>query len=195
MLIRSNGGADFQALARKLRAAGADGRGLRRDLTQAFQTKLKPVVSDVQDAIRHLQVKGTKGRGSLSRERFAAAADLRRISKAQAAGRRARARRRAAHPTGLRATIARLVKSRVQWSGIRYGVRVYVDASGLPQKQRRLPQHLDNPGGWRHPVWGHRDRWVGQAGNPWFMVTVKRHEADMKRFVIATVSESLRKLR
>lgn len=194
MDIRVDPPDDFLALAKKLRAAGSQGKLLRRELTATFNRMLKPIVTDVQSAAKAVKVKGSGGRGSRSRARFHDAADLRRISKAQAAGKVAR-RRRSSRPTGLRASVARGVKSRVQWSGFKYGVRIYVDTSSLPQSQRKLPRYLDGQGRWRHPVWGHRDRWVDQSGQDYFRSTIKPHEKRLRDATRATVEQALRKLR
>lgn len=194
MDIRVDPPDDFLALAKKLRAAGSQGKEMRRALTATFNRMLKPIVTDVQSAVKSVKVKGSSGRGALSRGRFHDAADLRRVSKAQAAGKVAR-RRRSSRPTGLRASIARGVKSRVQWSGYKFGVRVYIDASGLPQSQRKLPRYLDGQGRWRHPVWGHRDRWASQTGSPYFMVTIQPHQKRLRAEVRRTIDNALRKLR
>jgi hypothetical protein len=192
--VRADSPDDFLKLAKKLREAGSGGKAIRRELTGTFNRMLKPIVTDVQTAVRNVKVRGASGRGAMSRGRFHDAADLRRISKAQAAGKVSR-RRKSSRPTGLRSSIARGVRSRVQWSAIKFGVRVYIDTSGLPQSQRKLPRFLDGQGRWRHPVWGHRDRWVDQFGSPYFRTTIKPHEKRLRAEVRRTVDTALRKLR
>ena len=194
MDIRVDPPDEFLALAKKLRAAGSQGKLIRRELTGTLQRMLKPIVSDIQSAVKNVKVKGSAGRGALSRGRFHDAANLRRVSRAQAAGKVAR-RSRSTRPTGLRAAVARGVKSRVQWSGIKYGARIYIDASSLPQSQRKLPRYLDGQGRWRHPTWAHRDRWVTQTGSPYFKVTIKPHEKRLRDAVRSTINNTLRKLR
>lgn len=193
-MITSNGGKDFLALAKRMRAAGTQGKAVRRAATQALQAAMKPVVQDLQEAVRNVQSKGVKGHGSRARERFDQAGEARRVAKAAARGKTARARRGAAVATGLRARIAHGVKSRVQWSGIHYGARLYVDTSGLPQSQRNLPKHLDRAAGWRHPVWGNRKNWVQQTGHPWWDPTIQRHVPAVRRALEATINKSLKEL-
>lgn len=193
-MITSNGGKDFLDLAKKMRAAGTTGKKVRKAATQALQAAMKPVVADLQEAVRNVQTKGVHGHGSRARERFDQAAEARRVAKAAARGKTARARRGAAVATGLRSRIAHGVKSRVQWSGHRYGARVYVDTSGLPQSQRNLPKHLNKAEGWRHPVWGNRKNWVQQTGHPWWEPTIERHLPAMRRALETTITNSLKEL-
>jgi hypothetical protein len=195
VLIRSNGGNDFMALAKRLRQAGPQGKQIRRELTKELQRGLAPVVADVQDSVRGVPVKGARGSGTVARRRFMNAAEMRRLAKARARGRQTRARRGGNLATGLRDSIARGVKGRVQYSGHRYGAQIVAHTSGLPQSQRRLPRHLDSPRGWRHPVFGNREVWVSQYGAPWFAVAIKRHEGHLRRVVTQSVNNTMRKLR
>lgn len=178
MEIRSNGGHDFRELAAKLRKAGGQGKALRSALTKTLRTEAKPLVEDLQDSVRKVQSKGVAGRGAARREEFAARG----------------ARRPRAKSHALRATIARSIRSRVQYSGKTYGLRVFVDASSLPQQERRLPAYLNRPQGWRHPVWGHRDRWVQQTGQPWWDPVVARHKPRLRRAVAQAVNATLKQL-
>lgn len=193
-MISSNGGKEFLDLAKKMRAAGTTGKAVRKAATQALQKAMKPVVADLQEAIRNVDSKGVKGHGARARERFDQATEARRVAKAAARGKTARARRGAVIATGLRARIAHGVKSRVQWSGIHYGARLYVDTSGLPQSQRSLPMHLNRAAGWRHPVFGNRKNWVQQTGHPWWDPTIQRHIPALRRALETTITNSLKEL-
>lgn len=195
VLIHSEGGKDFKDLAVRLRKAGVEGKALRKGLTQTLTKVLKPVVADVQESVRNVTVKGKRGGGSRSRERFDAAKEMRRIAKAEAKGRRARARRGATLSTGLRARIAHGVKARVQYSGFRYGAQIAITTTNLPRSQRNLPKHLNSAKGWRHPVFGNRDVWRGQQGEPYFDRAIKPHVPRLKREVRAAVNETLRKVK
>ncbi len=194
MLIQSNGGKEFLELAAKMRRAGTHGKTVRKALTASLQKSLKPAVQDVKHAAQSMTVKGKRGGGASARQRFDDAAEMRRRAKAAAKGRVARARRGASTSTGLRARVAAGVKSRVQYSGIRYGARVYVDPSNLPQSQRRLPRYLDSPKGWRHPVFGNREKWVAQYGEPYFAGTMQRHTPRIRREVHDAVKKAMREL-
>jgi hypothetical protein len=39
-----------------------------------------------------------------------------------------------------------------------------------------LAKRWNSEKGWRHPVWGHRDRFVRQVGRPYFDTVIKRNE-------------------
>lgn len=193
MLIKSNGGADFKELGRRLRAAGPRGGMLRKAITKELNALAKPLVDEIKSEVTNLKVKGSRGGGARARGRFDDAKDARRLARAAARGAAAR-RRRASGGTGLRARVARGVRSRVSWSGFRYGLQVRVDPTSLPQSQRTLPKHLNNPRGWRHPVFGDRRTWEQQFGGPYFDRPVARHAAKMRAGVQRTVEQYLRRL-
>jgi hypothetical protein len=203
--IRFDDRGAFGQLAKKFRAAGKDGAAVRKALTATIQKELKSVVEDVQSAARGMSIRGERnagsrvrmssGRGALSRERFDAAKELRRASKAAAKGKTVRRRRGGGLSTGLRERVAHSVKSRVQYTGFRMGAKVYVDGSNFPASQRKLPRHLNNPGGWRHPVWGHRDRWAREVGEPYFDRPILRHRDRIRKNVAVAVNNVLRILR
>lgn len=197
---------DFRKLASKFRAA-SNGALVRKALTAAIQEELKPVVDDIKTAARGMHIRGerrsgyrsrrvaTAGRGSVRRAQFDANVEAKRVGKAMAAGRKVRARRGKATPTGLRERVAHSVKSRVQYTGMRIGAKVYIDTTGWPGSQRKLPRNLNRSGGWRHPVWGHRDRWVAQYGEPYFDHTIARHFDRVRRRVNDHVDKAVRSLR
>jgi hypothetical protein len=56
------------------------------------------------------------------------------------------------------------------------GVRITAEGVRMPGDQHKLPRKLDNPG-WKHPVFGHRDRWATtKSPNPgWFINTAARN--------------------
>src|SRR5690348_14909459 len=83
------------ALAARLRAAGDEGTGLRRELRTAIRQAAKPATDDVKHAVEDLAVRGVRGGGKAAR----------------AAHQAARSKRgKVRKPTGLRATIARAIK-------------------------------------------------------------------------------------
>lgn len=193
MDIRFDDRGQFAQLAKKFRAAGKDGAAIRKALTATIQAELKKVVDDVQSNVRGLEVRGSRGRGSKARAGFDAAREMVRTSKAASKGRTTRGRR-SALDTGLRERVAHSTKSKVSYTGFRMGARVYIDVSTFPQSQRKLPRYLNRASGWRHPVWGHRDRWVAQYGGPYFDRAIAKHHDAVRRRVAAAVNDTLRTL-
>ena len=193
----------FSQLAGKFRRACKGGAAIRKELTAAIQSELKSVVSDIQRDARGMNVRGqrtgsrtrvSRGFGSRARAQFDAAAEMRRASKAAVRGRTVRARR-SSLGTGLRERVARSVKSKVQYTGFRLGAKVYVEVSNFPHSQRKLPRHLNRPGGWRHPVFGNRSVWAAEFGEPYFDRPIRRHEARVRRNVKLAVDRVIRILR
>jgi hypothetical protein len=195
----------FKQLASRFRAAGKQGAAVRKALTATIQTELKSVVVDIQREARGMTIRGVRNAGSrvrisksiggsVSRAQFDAAKELRRQSVAAAKGKKTRARR-GGISTGLRERLAHSVKSRVSYTGFRMGAKVYVESTNFPGSQRKLPRHLNNPGGWRHPVYGHRDRWVKQVGEPYFDRPIKRHRDRVRRNVATAVNKVMETLK
>lgn len=178
MDIQSNGGVQFKALAGKFRAAGKDGAAIRKALTKKIQTELKKIVDEQRHAAAAMKVKGVAGRGSARREAFHGVKRKRPL--------------RAGY--GLRATTARSIKSKVSYTGFKMGARITVDTKALPQSQRKLPRYLNRTKGWRHPVWGNRERWVAQYGEPYFDKPIERHLPDVRKAVNTAVTEVMRTL-
>jgi hypothetical protein len=204
--IRFDDRAAFAQLAKKFRAAGKGGAAIRKALTATIQKELKSVVTDIQTEARSMSIRGVRnpgsrvrltssGRGSQARERFDAAKEMRRAAKAMAKGKKVRARHRGGLSTGLRERVAHSVKSRVQYTGFRLGAKVYVDGSNFPGSQRKLPRHLNNPAGWRHPVWGNRDRWAREVGEPYFDRPIGRHRDRVRKNVAVAVNNVMRTLK
>lgn len=186
MDVRATGADDFRALAAKFKAAGKDGAAIRKATTATIQSHLRKTVAKIRAKASGMKVKGSRGRGSLRREQFTKA-------------RHPKSRR---HEHGLRASVARGVKSRVSYTGFKVGARIFVDSSGLPQSQRRLPRYLNARGGWRHPVFKRRtgkgrlvDVWVRQIGEPYFDGPIREDKAALRRDIDATVNAVLRRLR
>lgn len=82
--------------------------------------------------------------------------------------------------TGLRARVAGGV-------GVRSGIgrnpysRIYT--SMAEQDEAIIPRGLDSPEGWRHPVFGHRDRWVTSLPTHpgWFTDTIADQGDNIQR--------------
>ncbi len=183
MEVRASGGEDFKRLGAKFRAAGKDGAEIRKALTKTVQGHLNTIISEQKAAAVGMKVKGVKGRGTLRRSAFHQSASLR--------GRKARARKGG---YGLRAAVAQGIKGKVSYTGKKLGARITVETSHLPPSQRTLPRHLDNPRGWRHPVWGNREVWVKQVGEPYFSGPIERHLPEVRRDIRAAVDDVMRRL-
>lgn len=183
MDIRMSGGEDFKRLGQRFRAMGRDGAEMRKTLTKTVQKHLDVIVREQKAAALGMDVKGVKGRGTSRRQAFHQSAALR--------GKKVRARKGG---YGLRAAVAQGIKGKVSYSGRKLGARISVETSHLPPSQRNLPKHLDNPRGWRHPVWGNRKVWVRQVGEPYFSEPIERHQAEVRRDIRAAVDDLLRRI-
>ncbi|MGI5493884.1 hypothetical protein [Microtetraspora malaysiensis] len=172
-LVWIEGTEDLVAVARRLKEAGE--KGLQKELAKAVRKSVNPIVSDLKGAIKALPVTGARGRGARTRANY----DLdraKRLTEKNALKAIARA--------GLRDTIARSIRADLKLSGRSPGVKIAVKGQLMPPDQRSLPRNLDQPGGWRHPVWGNRNNWVDQAGRPWWDVTIKPHVPQARRDII-----------
>lgn len=184
MDVRTSGAEDFKKLAAKFKAAGANGAAIRKKTTATVQKRLSRITDEQKSAALNMKVKGVQGGGTRRREGFHEAKRLR--------GKKPRAPK-GGH--GLRASTARAIKSKVNYTGRKLGARVLVDPSAMPPSQRRLPRHLDNPRGWRHPVHGHRDRWVKQVGEPYFSGPIAKHREAVRREIKSDIDEVMRTLK
>lgn len=196
--VRIAGGQQFKELAKKL------GDPVRRDLRLELQKEIRaaaaPVISELQQAVTAIDSKA-EGHGSGARARAEHAFGKSKGGRAGASVEditKARARVEKAYQAGkhgLRARIAKAIKLKIRTSGSSPGVRIEVATSGLPEDQRSLPKHLDSPKGWRHPVFGHRDAWVQQYGQPWWSVTIERHRDPVRARIIAAMHTIANKVR
>lgn len=119
----------------------ADGRELRRELTQGMRNVLRPIVPEVRSAF---EASPSMGHGSMSRK----------------------SRDRA----DLRALLAKATRVEVKLTGRAAGARIRVDGRRMPSGLRGLPKAWEAEGGarWRHPTWGNRNGWVRQRPRPLF---------------------------
>jgi hypothetical protein len=177
--VTVTGAEQLQALALKLRAAGQV--QLRKELTAGVRAASAPVVPALRTAVLAVDSKVTGVVSASSGE----------AARAQHAGGR-RIERKKSH--GLRATIARAINLKLTISGRSVSVRVRVNAAALPEDQQRLPKHLDDPKGWRHPVFGHRAVWVTQTGRPWWDVTTARLAPGIRTEIQAAVDRVAAKI-
>lgn len=74
---------------------------------------------------------------------------------------------------GLRASVAKQTKISVTTTGRRAGIRIRALKTGMPRGFRNAPKRLNSRKGWRHPVFGNREVWRSQMGQPgWFDDTI-----------------------
>jgi hypothetical protein len=169
--VRILGTGQLLELQRRLRAAG--GPQLRRNFARRIRRAAEPLHADLQRTVRTLPI---RGEGSSGRTRRRAGDD-------------GRAHREA----GLRESIARAIRISVRTTSSA-GATVWIDGSRLPIDQRNLPNKLDD-GHWRHPVFGNKSVWVNQYAQPWWGVTIRRHEGRMRAEVARTLDDVARSLR
>lgn len=168
--IRIIGTGQLLELQRRLRRAGHE--NIRASMQRRIRRAAEPLRDDLQDAIRHLDIR-SQGRGS--------------------------GKRGGASPTTrpLRATIAAAIRISVRTTGDP-GARVWVDKSLLPPDLRRMPDVINSgppPGRIRHPVFGNKKRWANQYVTPfWWDHTVRDHRARMEQEVARVVDDVRRRL-
>lgn len=187
MNITSNGGADFASLAGRFRAAGAHGAAVRKASTKTIKSILSRITDEQKAEIMAWQTGGVSGRGGVRRQRFTEA-KAKRVKATKGRTQRARATH------SLRSYIRGAIKTRITYAGRKLGARILVDPAALPPSQRQLPKHVDNPRGWRHPVWSNRSRWVRQTGTPYFSRPIERRREQVAREVQAEVDKVMRAL-
>ncbi len=178
MEVRTVGQGEFRELGKRFRKT-TNGAAVRKALTKAIQGELKEAQRAVQSAIKGLDVRGVRGGGHSARE-------------AHHYTRRKRALR-GGH--GLRATVARATRTRVKYSGQTVGAKIWVDRAVLPADQANLPRYLDDPRGWRHPVFGHKARWVRQVGGAYFARTLSPRTPQIRAAVARHIDDALKELK
>lgn len=170
--IRLQGIEKFGILAAQLK--GPAGKQMRKELSKALRTAVKPAVAEVKATVRTLPVTTTS---------------------AGTHGARARGTKRTAE-RGLRAAIAAGVYTKIDYGNP--NIRIVVQAS-LPADQAKLPRYLNDPKGWRHPVFGNRDAWVTQRGKPYFEPPILRQRtaivAELVKALDATAETIARSVR
>ncbi|MBC3989331.1 hypothetical protein H8N00_10650 [Streptomyces sp. AC563] len=143
----------------------AGGSRLKKNFARRLRRAAEPLHADLQSKVRHLPIHGSGRRG-----------------------------RGGPSPTQrpLRATIAAAIRISVRTTN-RPGARVWIDRSRLPPDLRAMPNKLEE-GSWRHPVFGNRKRWVWQYAQPWWDVTVRRHQPRMTAEVERVLDDVQRQL-
>lgn len=183
MDVRVAGADQMRKLARDLKKVD---KKLATKLRKSIRDAARPAVADAKTAITNLPVTGSRGGGGTARTEK----HLERVKDPTSDKARIRAQRR----SGLRRTIAASIKVDIRDGGKRAGVRIIVDASKLPTDQKTLPRRLNSKKGWRHPLFGNRDRWYTQRGRPWFEVSIQRHARRVRKTILAAMDELAKEL-
>lgn len=180
IILAAQGARELRELGQRIKEAGRD--DLRRKMRKHIRDAGKPVVADMKRAV--LGVGVTRGNDPYRR----------RTEETGSAPRRS-TDRWGPRTTGLRARTARALTT----SQTRKGIRILVSAQRFGDYGLTLPRYLDSTASprwrrWRHPVFGDRDVWVEQRGDPWFFVTFARHKGRFINAVDDAIDETLREL-
>lgn len=168
--IEIRGADQLVDLSRRMKAAGQG--ELKKQMNKEIRDVAKPVVKDLRSAVRGLDSKAAEDGGPVGASSGAAARAIHRGSGSHGS-------------SGLRDTIARAIRTQIKLSGNTTGVRIEVNKNRLPPEQRKLPQYLNRPRGWYHPVFGNEHNWVRQWARPWWQVTIRPHSQQIRRDVLA----------
>lgn len=165
--IRDSG--DLKKLNKQLRQL-ADGKAIKKDLTQGLRDVLRPIVPEIRAAYRAAP---STGHASASKARQG--------------------------QPDLRGLLAKATRVEVRLTGRAAGARIRVDGRRMPDRMKSLPRYWEGEdkgsrGRWRHPVFGNRTAWVQQRGRPLFYPIVRRHEAQARRAVEQVVTQVRQKL-
>lgn len=188
VILSAQGATELHKLGKRLKEAGRD--DLRRKMRKHIRQAGKPVVADMKRAV--LGVNVTRSLDDYSR-RWEGGTGGRFVLREDLSGpREGRFGRRT---TGLRARTANALRV----SQTRKGIRILVSAQRFGDYGLTLPRYLDTEAGprwkrWRHPVFGDREVWVEQRGEPWFFVTFNRHRTKFINAVDDAIKEMLREL-
>lgn len=95
----------------------------------------------------------------------------------------------------LRSSIARKIRLEVKLGGRWSGARVKAFKTKNIRAFPNAPKRTNRSGGWRHPVFGNRDRWVTQQGKiDWFDDAFKGREGVYKEAVEKAMEDMARRI-
>ncbi len=167
-LISVTGQRELKVLAAKLKAAGSEGNGLKTELRRGLRKAATPMLNAVKTRVRGISIKGVRGGGRWARY----------------------AHRPKAKSLGLRDSVADAMQIQTRMGG-EPSVRLRVNTSRLPANQRKLPRYMNQSEGWRHPVFGNREAWAQQTGEPYWQETLIPFGPQVRREVIEVVNDVL----
>lgn len=161
-----------------------------REVAKSMRTVARPVVAAIRAEVRSSKGSSERGATAAGRERqlHALARSGRGHGGKPLTERQVRStQRRIARLTSLRESIAAAAGAQVSASATKAGLAFKVKSSTMPPSQRKLPRRWDKPGGWRHPVYGNRNVWVKQVGNPYFRSTINSRREQVTTGVVAAM--------
>jgi hypothetical protein len=94
--------------------------------------------------------------------------------------------------TGMRDGLAAGTRASVS-IGKKAGVTIVTSPARLPRGKQQMARSWNN-NSFRHPVFGDRQQWVSQTGNPYFESTILAHKAEFQRAVLAALQEAVREV-
>lgn len=95
----------------------------------------------------------------------------------------------------LRRAVARRIRPVVRLSGFHAGVGVRARKTPTARGFSNAPQRLNSARGWRHPVFGDRNRWVVQFGRrDYFDGPLERRRAEFRVAVVDAMERTARKI-
>lgn len=95
--------------------------------------------------------------------------------------------------TGLRAKVAKATGLSVTAKGIRFRVsgKRLGDFPGAAKYLEAVGRYAR----WRHPVFGNRDAWVEQSGEPWFYPTIRKNAGAFRHACHRAMEKTALKIR
>lgn len=95
-------------------------------------------------------------------------------------------------PTGFRARLAAATGTEPLGNGVRFRV----DGATVGERGHRLAMLSDTELAprWRHPVFGNREAWVTQRGQPWFFSSIRPEEPRFRRGVETAMDKTARRI-
>lgn len=162
MRLKVEGSAKFRAAAAQLRQAGRV--DLRREMVSRMRDAGREILDDQRAEVRRLPVSGSRFYRSGVRRDVGPDGRVRQVPVPYRPNTRS---------TGLRGRVARALALEVKTTGTPR-VRFVAKPDKMPAGEQKMPRHLDNPKGWRHPVFGDPEMWVAQRGGSWFWPPIKR---------------------
>lgn len=92
--------------------------------------------------------------------------------------------------TGLREGIARGIRVSISTGARSSGVRIVSSGSGLDASRKPMVKAYNSPS-FRHPVFGNANRWVTQAGRPYFGSVIARHKGEVQQGIERALDDAL----
>lgn len=176
---------EFRRAAEAL--AGAE-KVVLSEVGKSMRAVAKPIVQEIRSEVRSSKGESPRGLHASEIERRLYVVQKARKSAGWSTPRRTRAiAKRIARFTSLREAIAAAAGSTVSSTEKKIALAFKVRASQLPPSQRKLPRRWDSETGWKHPVFGNRNNWVSQRGNPYFRKTIFRSKDQVTSGVVAAM--------